>query len=223
MGKMDKTDGLEKAEIKGGAAFAEMTVKDFTEVLASREPVPGGGGTSALVGALGTALGGMTGALTKGKKKYADVEDDIARLIDDARDTRQRLLDLIDADAEAFRPLSEAYGMPPGPEKDTLMEECLVRAAETPLAIMRECARAVDITSELAEKGSILALSDAGCGALFAGAALKGSVLNVYVNTNLMKNRERAAEMEREAETLLAEYYDKAEKTFENVKERIHG
>jgi len=54
--------------------FSTSTCTEFVEVLASKAPVPGGGGASALVGAVGTALGNMVGSLTVGKKKYADVE-----------------------------------------------------------------------------------------------------------------------------------------------------
>ena len=61
--------------------FAEKSCKDFVDILASKEPVPGGGGASALVGAIGIALGSMVGSLTLGKKKYADVEEDIKDLM----------------------------------------------------------------------------------------------------------------------------------------------
>ena len=60
--------------------FSTSTCTEFVEVLASKAPVPGGGGASALVGAVGTALGNMVGSLTVGKKKYADVEDEMYEL-----------------------------------------------------------------------------------------------------------------------------------------------
>ena len=85
---------------------------DFVEVLASREAVPGGGGASALVGAIGTALGNMVGSLTVGKKKYADVQADILRLKGEADALQREFLSLMDKDAEAFSPLSKAFGLP---------------------------------------------------------------------------------------------------------------
>ena len=60
--------------------FSTSTCTEFVEVLSSKAPVPGGGGASALVGAVGTALGNMVGSLTVGKKKYADVEDEMWEL-----------------------------------------------------------------------------------------------------------------------------------------------
>ena len=65
--------------------FSTSTCTEFVEVLASKAPVPGGGGASALVGAVGTALGNMVGSLTVGKKKYADVEDLTEKILHEAR------------------------------------------------------------------------------------------------------------------------------------------
>ena len=71
--------------------FTQNTCRDFVTVLASSAPVPGGGGAAALVGAVGTALGNMVGSLTVGKKKYADVEDDVQRMLADAEAVRLSL------------------------------------------------------------------------------------------------------------------------------------
>ena len=92
--------------------FTKNTCEEFVDVLASKAPVPGGGGASALVGAIGMALGNMVGSLTVGKKKYADVEADIIALKEKATALQADFLRLVDADAEAFEPLSKAYGMP---------------------------------------------------------------------------------------------------------------
>ena len=92
-------------------AFTDDSCREFVEVLASKAPVPGGGGASALIGAIGTALGNMVGSLTVGKKKYADVEEDIIELKKKADKLQDELLALVAADAEVFEPLSKAYGM----------------------------------------------------------------------------------------------------------------
>ena len=103
----------------------------FTELLASPAAVPGGGGASALVGAIGIALGDMVGELTVGKKKYADVEEEIKALMVKAQDLRVKLLACIDHDAEAFEPLSKAYGIPKDdPTRDEVLEKCLHEAEE---------------------------------------------------------------------------------------------
>ena len=92
--------------------FSTSTCTEFVEVLASKAPVPGGGGASALVGAVGTALGNMVGSLTVGKKKYADVEEEMWELKGKCDQLQKDFLRLIERDAEVFEPLSKAYGMP---------------------------------------------------------------------------------------------------------------
>ena len=144
----------------------EKNVDKFLAELASSAPTPGGGGAAALCGALGIALGNMVGSLTLGKKKYADVQEDIAALNSRAEALRADFVALIDADAEAFAPLSKAYGIPKDdPARAEIMEAALKRAAEPPLEIMRRCAAALDVIADYAAKGSALAISDAGCAA----------------------------------------------------------
>ena len=73
--------------------------RKFVEVLASNAPTPGGGGAAALVGAVGTALGNMVGSLTVGKKKYADVEEEILALKAKCDALQTELLNQVAADA----------------------------------------------------------------------------------------------------------------------------
>lgn len=207
-------------------AFTDKTCREFVDVLATKAPVPGGGGASALVGAVGTALGNMVGSLTVGKKKYADVEDEIIALQKKADALQEDLLTLVEKDAEVFEPLSKAYGMPKDTpeqqaEKDRVMEECLSLAADVPIRIMEKCCEAIDIMEGFAEKGSRLALSDAGVGAIVCRSALMGASLNVFINTSAMKDRENAAALEAKANGMLEEYTVKAEDIFNYVKERL--
>lgn len=204
--------------------FADKTCTEFTTVLASKEPVPGGGGASALIGAIGIALGSMVGSLTLGKKKYADVEEDIRALMDKAEEIRGRLITLIDRDAEVFAPLAAAYGMPKDTpeqqaEKDRVMEKVLVDACDVPLEIMRAACEAIDVVEEFAAKGSRLAVSDAGCAATACRAALEAASLNVFINTKSMKNREYAEKVNAEANHMLDVYPKKADQIFQTVRQ----
>ena len=90
-------------------SFTELSCREFVSALSSKSPVPGGGGASAYVGAIGSALGNMVGSLTVGKKKYADVEQDIISLMDRMTEVQNELLRMVDRDAEVFEPLSKAY------------------------------------------------------------------------------------------------------------------
>ncbi len=206
--------------------FSTVPCNEFVEVLGSKAPVPGGGGASALVGAVGTALGNMVGALTVGKKKYADVEEEMKELMAKATTLQDELLHLIERDAEVFEPLSKAYGMPreteeEKAEKARVMEIVLKDACSVPMEIMEKCCEAIDLIVEFAAKGSALAISDAGVGAAFCKAALEGASLNVYINTKSMKNRECAEELNRKCDEMLAVYTVKADEIFRNILGRL--
>ena len=182
----------------------ERQIDSFLAELASKAPTPGGGGAAALCGAVGVALGNMVGNLTLGKKKYAEVQEDIAALNAKAEALRADFLALIDADAAAFEPLSKAYGIPKDePTHGEVMEAALLAAVQPPLEIMRKCVKALELIAEYAAKGSALAISDAGCAAAITRAACEAAALNVLVNTKPMRDREKAGEINREANELL--------------------
>ena len=88
--------------------FTKQSCEAFVEVLASKEPVPGGGGASALAGAIGTALCSMVGNLTVGRKKYAAVEADVYVILKKAKKLQDRLIALVEEDAVVFEPLAKA-------------------------------------------------------------------------------------------------------------------
>ena len=195
------------------------SVTEFTEALASKAAVPGGGGASALVGAIGIALGDMVGELTVGKKKYADVEEDVKALMVRAQELRVKLLDCVNKDAEAFEPLSRAYGIPKDdPSRDKVLEEATIVACQVPVKIMELCCEALDAIQVFAEKGSRLAVSDAGCGAVCVKAALQAASLNVFINTKTLQNRELAEEMNRKCLGMLDKYCALADQIFDTVK-----
>ncbi|HHU05186.1 MAG: cyclodeaminase/cyclohydrolase family protein [Clostridiales bacterium] len=206
--------------------FCDKSCREFIAELASKAPVPGGGGTSALVGAIGTALGNMVGSLTVGKKKYADVEGEIIALMEKANKLMDELMVLVDRDAEVFEPLSKAYGMPKDTEeqkaeKDRVMEKCLRDACSVPLEIMEKCCEAIELQKEFAAKGSALAISDAGVGVAFCKAALQGASLNVFINTNSMKDRDYAEKLNARATEMLDKYTALADDVFSGVYNRL--
>ena len=200
----------------------DMTMEScrtFVEVLASDAPAPGGGGAAALVGAIGTALGNMVGSLTVGKKKYADVQDEIIALKAKCDELQKELLDQVEADEVNFLPLAKAYGIPKDdPNRDAVMEEATLIACSTPIKIMELCCQAIDCIKVFAEKGSRLAVSDAGCGAVVCKAALQAASLNVFINTKTLKNRDKAEDLNRHANVMLNTYGQLADEIFKDVK-----
>ncbi len=206
--------------------FTKGSCEEFVEVLASKAPVPGGGGASALVGAIGMALGNMVGSLTVGKKKYADVEADIIALKEKATALQADFIRLVEADAEAFGPLAKAYGMPreteeEKAEKARVMAIVLKDACAVPMEIMEKCCEAIDVIEEFAAKGSALAISDAGVGVVFCKAALLGASLNVFINTKSMADKEYAASLNEKADKMIADYSKKADEIFAAVNARL--
>lgn len=182
----------------------------FLDELASAAPTPGGGGASAYVGAVAAALASMVGNLTAGKKTYAAVEDDVQASLRELDRLRRKLLTLIESDAQAFEPLSEAYRMPKAtPEqaevKNAALQLALGPACDVPLSIMRTCATVIDHADFLARNGSKLAVSDAGAAAVLAKAALVAASMNVYINAASMDDADRGEAYRDEADALVAE------------------
>lgn len=200
----------------------------FLEDLAGSAPAPGGGGAAALVGAAGAALGNMVGSLTVGKKKYAAVEADILVLNRRAAALRKRLEGLVQADADAFTPLAAAYKLPKEtPEqqahKAAVLEAALEGACAVPLEIMSACCEGIALAVEYAEKGSVMAVSDAGCAALFCKAALQAAGLNVSINTRLMADNAHAAALNAQADAMLAEFVPQADQIYEKLTHSLRG
>ena len=209
-------------QIERNYEVMDMTLEScrkFVEVLASNAPAPGGGGAAALVGAIGTALGNMVGSLTVGKKKYAEVEAEIIALKAKCDALQTELLYQVEADEVNFLPLAKAYGIPKDdPNRDAILEEATITACAVPMHIMELCCEAIDYIKVFAEKGSRLAVSDAGCGAVCCKAALQAASLNVFINTKTLKNREVAEEMNAKANGMLTTYCALADEIFATVR-----
>ena len=202
--------------------YTDKTCREFVENTAGKTPVPGGGSVSALVGALGAALGRMVGSLT------LDVQAEMLELAREADSLQAELLELVQADIDIFRPLSELYGMKAETDiekenKAALLEEALENACSVPISIMEKCGRAIELSKEFAAKGSRLAVSDAGASAIICKSALQAASLNVYINTGSMTNRKRADELNAICAMHLMNYATMADEVFEMVADRLRG
>ncbi len=203
--------------------FDKMTLSDFSSALASSAPTPGGGGASALVGALGAALASMVCNLTAGKKKYAEYEQDIQRILRNAEHLSTQLLQSIDEDSQCFEPLSAAYGIPKDdPARSEVMENALRLACTAPLHIMELSAQAIELHAELADKGSTLMLSDVGVGLQCCKSALLGASLNIIINVRLMQDVQYAQELRNKTERLIREYGALADEVYAKVLQKLN-
>lgn len=200
----------------------EKKICECLEVLSSKAPVPGGGGASALAGALGNALGQMVVNLTVGKKKYAEVEEEMQEYLEHLKTMQQEFLHLSDRDAEVFAPLAECYRLPSATleekeHKETVMEEKLLDASMVPVEIMEKALELLEILDVLADKGSRMAVSDVGVAVQFTRTALLGAVMNVYINTKSMKNRVKAEEINQSAKRMVKIGTSQADEIYEKV------
>lgn len=190
--------------------YKNYTLQDFVNKTYSKDPAPGGGGGCSLCAALGVALSGMVANFTTGKKKYAQYEEDIQKIIKDAKKLQDRFLSLIDEDEENFVPLSKAYGLKAESEEEKKFKEeeisrCSIIACKAPMEIIDISYEAVLIHEQLLRKGSVLLISDVGVGVECLRTALKGAYLNVMIN---MKTINDQSFVKRN----LKEYKDKVDK-----------
>jgi methenyltetrahydrofolate cyclohydrolase len=205
-----------------GAIMLDNSLKVFINDLSTKSPIPGGGGASALAGAMAGALASMVCNLTLGKKKYADVSEDIERIIIKANNTKDKMLELIIKDAELFAPLAEAYGL----KKDTpeqvefrekTMEAALKGACKAPLEMIYLSSECILLLEELSKKGSRIAISDVGVAAVMLSACVSGACLNIYINTGLMKDRDYAQKLNTEVKALEKDIVGASQKIYNDI------
>ena len=205
-----------------------LRINDFIDKLGSKDAVPGGGGAAALTASLGISLCKMAANLTVGKKKFADVEEKMYEIMAECDNLAEEFVALIQKDADGFLPLSKAYGLPTDTEeqkkfKEETLERELVHAAEVPFEIMEKCARAIELSAIVAEKGSRLVVSDAACAIKTCMTAMECASLNVYINTKYMKNKELALSMNEKADTLIVNSKEVSERVFMSVVSSLKG
>ena len=200
------------------------TVDVFLTELASGAPTPGGGGASAVCGAIAAALGSMVGNLTSGKKKYAEYQEEIEVAIAKCGSLVKEFEALGKKDEEVFEPLAKAYSIPKDQEgRDEILEGVLKDASTAPFEVVLKAHETALVLERLAVIGSRLAISDVGVAAAACDTACKGAAMNVYINTKSMQDRETAKALEDEADALLKKYTAAADEIFAGVMTSIRG
>ncbi|MCL1874578.1 MAG: cyclodeaminase/cyclohydrolase family protein [Clostridiales bacterium] len=204
----------------------DRSCRVFFEELAGPSPTPGGGGAAALGSALGAALSQMVISLTTGKKKYAQYEEELAALGQEAQTLREELLAQVAADAEAFAPLAAAYSLPANSDEEKAAKTARLserghQAALVPLQIMEKTYRALELACRTSEIGSKIMISDAGCSLLFLEAGLKAASYNVQINLPLITDPATVSQLQERMDWLLLEGEKLAKMGLAIVKERM--
>lgn len=206
--------------------LSEYNIKDFISILASKEPAPGGGAASALVGAIGNALSSMVANLTVGKKKFQDQEPIMKDIIEEGQKLQKSLLSLIDKDTDAFNAVAEVFKMPKDTEgqkvkRSEALQKALKDATLVPFSIMQECLKALYLHEKALGKSNPAAASDLGVGALCLKAALQGGWLNVKINLSSIKDAEFVADYEKKGRKILSEGSRIADEIYQKVMESL--
>lgn len=203
-------------------SLLDLSGTEFLDALGSKSPVPGGGGVSALVGALAASLGHMVCEYTVGKKRYAKHEDEVKAAMGSLSRLDHELQVLVDEDARAYSLVSAAYALcKDDPARADSVERALQQAAIPPLRTMVACSRVLDALEVLSLKGSVLLQADVYCGCELAMSALRCARVNVLVNTSSMKVGLRATELEKQSAELAVRAEAVSERVFARVLKTI--
>jgi len=203
--------------------FTDLTLNQFLDALASKEPVPGGGSGAALAGALAAGLVSMVCNLTIGKKGYEGVDQEMRQLLAQSEAIRLELPQLLEADTQAYGQVMAAYRLPHTTEeerraREAAMQQRLKDAAEVPFRIAERCAQIVALALPAARMGNKWAVSDAGVGALLGEAAMHSALLNVQINLASIQDASYVAKMRERMAALTAS----ATATKDQVMEIVH-
>lgn len=206
--------------------YVDMSMKKFSEELASKKSMPGGGSVAAYALTLSNSLASMVSNFTTGKKKYAEFEEDIQNILKKTEFISKKVIDMVDEDAEAFLPLAAAYKMPAESDdekriKYTEMQKCLKNAAMVPMNLLRLSLEILDLHEELLIKGSKMLISDVGVGVQMLKAAALSARLNVLINIKDINDCEYVEKISSEMEVLIEEISNRCDKIYRGVLENV--
>ena len=204
----------------------ELTLKEFLEKTAANEPVPGGGSSAALNAAMATALTEMVANLTIGRKKYAEVDARMREIATQMSAQRNRFLEDIDRDAEAYRLVMEAYRLPKETEgeqqlRDAQIEEATRKASLVPMEVAERAFSLLELMQETVQKGNRNASTDGLVGLMNGRTAILSALLNVRVNLGGIHDLAFVSEMTAKCDRLEKHTMEIEAKAIELIKTRI--
>jgi formiminotetrahydrofolate cyclodeaminase len=207
--------------------LTSMTVTRFIDELASNSPAPGGGSVAALSGALGSALTSMVASLTIGKKKYADVEEEMKAVLQRSEELRRTFTALVDQDTDAFNKVMEAFSLPKDNDDQKALRTAAIQSATkdavlVPLRVMKHVIDALALAQVVAEKGNANSASDAGVSALMLQACCEGAGMNVRINLNSITDAEFTGWHSEEVQTLLRTCRTRTDEILRTVYKKIN-
>lgn len=187
-----------------------MSLKNFINELSSDSPAPGGGSVAALCGALGASLSAMVAGLTSRKKEYSLVFKKMEKIGIQSQELKDKLLVLIDKDAEAFNKVMAAYKLPKKTEeekklREKAIEEASKGAAEVPLEVLKSSLEVLNLAEAVAKDGNKNSITDAGVSALMGMASAEAAYYNILINLKTIKDKKLIERLKTEAKKHLSE------------------
>ena len=175
--------------------LVDLSVEEFSQVLGSDSPAPGGGSVAALSGTLGADLVSMVCRLSISKKGFESFESELEEIFDNAQALSKSLLKRIDLDTEAFNGVMAGFKMPKETDDEKAARRDAVQVAykeavQSPLGIARECLAVLTLAENLGGKSNPNTLSDLGVASQQAYAGLAGAIMNVNINLPSIKDRD---------------------------------
>ncbi len=206
--------------------LVKLPVEEFSRVLGSNSPAPGGGSVAALSGALGANLVSMVCSLSIGKKDFESFDNELAETLKLAQTLSEGLLKRVDLDAEAFNSVMAAFKMTKQTEEEVIsrteaIQASFKEAVQSPLGIARECLDVLRLANKLLGKSNTNALSDLGVASLQAYAGLEGAIMNVKINIPSIKDTNFVSETSLEVSALLKEGTRVGNNIYQYVSENI--
>lgn len=188
--------------------ITDTSVEGYLDAVASTAPVPGGGGVAALAGSLACALGCMVAGLSVGKPKLAEYEQAFQNALKRCQALRERMLQLSNADAEGFVPVTAALKLPRSTqqeieERNLALDAALMGACDAPFDVLQCALDSLEALEVLAKHGSKIAVVDVGVASSLARSAADGAALTVHANANMLSNKTKASELAENADTLM--------------------
>lgn len=178
--------------------LTRLSLADFADRTAAKEPTPGGGSVAAYIGTVGAALGVMAARFTEGRKGFEEHSGALAREIDALETLRGRLTELVEADAAAYSTVTGAYKLPKSTPEEKEARKVAIQvglgaALEPPLQTCRAAVEGLEVLSSLAQHSNPNLISDVAVAAFALGATFRSAWINVLINVSGLKDAEKKA------------------------------
>ncbi len=209
--------------------YAELPLKEYIIDLSAKMDAPGGGSAAGLVGALSAALASMVANFTIGKKKYAEVEDEIKDVLNKTETIKNEFLSLMQEDIETFHnEMGAAYSLPTNTDEEKskrrdAIEQACKKCAEVPLKIAQKCEEMVSYLEILEQKGNKLLISDIGVSAVLLKATFESALFNIRVNLKYISDREFVNSTEKTIQELISKVLPKCTSLIQSVEEKLEN